>query len=598
MDDIIDRLIIFLRKFQSPDGSFLSYSSSTESFDSPKYSYTTICATAFVLNALDSVKELAGVKDIQKKAADFLVNNKSDYETWNYWARESPEYSGLPYPDDTDDTFAALCALYTYDANLVTGKALAQIVKGLTALEREEGGPYYTWYTKSKKTVWKDVDVVANAQIASFLKMQGVELPNLTKYFEKLVDDETLQSPYYPSALHSMYFMSRMYTDGALGGLINSHLEKNANPLEIALGVSSLKRHNIDKTESLKKLLSLKFETYTAAFPFCIDPMRDGKKHFSGSPAITAAAVIEALSLSQQQSPSIDSEQFNEAYTKVLNLAEKFPSHLKSSFKKQVTESLNTKAGKQCTLAPAAIACTFNTKVPDDICFAQACGWIAYEIFDDCVDEKKVDNLGIAIMLYGEMNKIFSDVFSTDSEYHQDLLERLKQMNLSLLEETEHINKKDRITHLQKTDWMLHKSAGYMLGPLAVMHALGHPRQSKTTRAIVSYLEHLILALQLSDDAHDWQDDMENFRRNGVVEMLPKLATLSQTKSEKYFWEFGIDIVLKKIRKHCNCARKASQSIETLRNREILDEPIKMVESMCTKTQRDRNTAQEFLQEY
>jgi hypothetical protein len=595
MDDILDRLITFLRKFQSSDGSFLSYSSSTENFDSPEFTYSTICTTAFVLNALDTVKELAGVRDIQKKAAEFLLKNKSDYETWNYWDRESPEYTNLPYPDDTDDTFAALSALYTYDANLVNGKALAQIVKGLTALEREEGGPYYTWYTKSKKAVWKDVDAVANAQIASFLKMQGVELPNLTRYFMKLVKEKTLHSLYYPSPLHCIYFMSRLYTDDALRHLINKHLVKNANPLEMALAASSLKRLTIDETGLIDNLLSQKYETYTTAYPFCIDPMRHGKKYFSGSPALTAAAIIEAFSLSQKKSPTIDSEQFKKTHTRVLNLSDSFPVHLKSSFEKQVKESIDTKAGKQCILAPVAIASAFNTKVSDDICFAQACGWIAYEIFDDCVDEKKVNNLGIAIMLYGEMIRIFSDIFSNDSEYNRDFLERLKNMNSSLLEEAAHINKKERTTHHQKSDWMLHKSSGYMLGPLAVMHALGYPRQSKTTQAIVAYFENLILALQLSDDAHDWQDDMQNFRRNSVVEMLPKLATLRKTECEKYFWESGVEIVLEKIQEHCITARKAYQSVIFTK---ILDEPIKLIEDMCSKTLRERNTAKEFLQEY
>lgn len=597
----MNQLVTFLKKFQSKDGSFLSYSSSSESFRNPEFMYSTICTTAFVIHALNNVKELAGVGNIQKKSAEFLLKNKSEYETWNYWAKENPEYSELPYPDDTDDTFAALAALYTYDSELVSGASLAHIVKGLTALEKQEGGPYFTWYTKSKKAAWKDIDVVANAQIAHFLKMQGVELPHLSTYFHKLIDTRKIYSQYYPSQLHTMYFMARTYKDELLGEILIEYLKKNngkLNPLEIALGVSSLVHLDKDHSILYQELLKLDPASYTKAYPFCIDPTRNGKKYFSGSPAITVAAIIEALTLhksTRNQSSSNNPTSFDTAYKRVLHLAERFPKHLRDVFEKQVSDSLDTKAGKQCVLAPEMVAKAFNANAYEDIFFAQACGWIAYEIFDDCVDEKNVNNLGIAIMLYGEMNRIFSDIFSNDSEYRQDFLNRLSCMNSSLLEEAEHINKKERETLLRNPDWMLHKSCGYMLGPLAVMHTLEHSLHSKETQATVSYFEHLILALQLSDDAHDWQEDMENFRRNGVIEILPELATMSKTKSKQCFWESGIEIVLEKIQEHCRAAREAYQSVEIT---EILDEPIKIIDDMCAKTLRERNTAKEFLQEY
>jgi len=610
MDHIIDQLIIFLEQFQNPNGSFSSYSSSTEDFKEPDFSYITICTTAFVLHALTCIKDNPKVASIKKKAALFLLQNKSPYATWNYWAKESPEFTHLPYPDDTDDTFASLSALYRYDSKTLNGACLAQVVDGLTSIEKKEGGPYFTWYIKSKKRLWKDVDCVANAQIAYFLQLLEINLPQMKKYFETVTNKKAFESPYYPSSLHCMYFVAKVYTSEHFSHLLNAYVEshiKHLNPLELALAVSSISFHNNKAPSLLKKLIKQckNLDVCSRSYPFCIDPTRDGKKYYSGSPAITAAAIIEALSLSiesiEQISPTLATSIFSVTHKRILKLASHFPKHLQNNVKELVSKSLESEAGKQCVSAPILVAEAFGDmpkKNLEEICFAQACGWIAYEIFDDCVDEKKTDDLGIALILYAEMHAVFSKIFADDASFFGDFLCRCSQMNISLFEEAHHIGMQDSTTSHQTPHWILHKSSGYSVGPLAMMHTLGYSFDSDTTQKVVSYFENVILALQLSDDAHDWEDDIENFRRNSVVEMLPMISKLSRGKRHQYFWERGIDRVLEKIQLFCDEARKAYVSLSGVKEIHVFEGPIKKIEKMALKTQESKKVAIDFLQEY
>lgn len=614
----IESLVEFLRNFQNADGAFDSYSSTIEAGKHVDYTYSTICTTGYIAYVLSYLTDIPIATGIQKKAIEFLLRNKSKSTTWNYWSNETTEYSTFPYPDDTDDTFTALIALHKYSPDCISGTSLAQIVQGLVAIEKDIGGPYYTWYTKSQKPEWKDIDCVANAQIAYFLALRTINVPNLTSYIEGIIQTNKLTSQYYPTSLHCMYFVARWYSgqySEKLAQFILSYItshEETITLLEIALAISSLSH-----LKRLPKSLLRKFkkdidsdENCIKPFPFCIDPVRDGKAYISSSPAITAAAIIEALHLSQDAPmkktlPTNDPAHryISKAHERLLQLADCLPIYIQEKFVDVVKTSLETQAGKQCVAAACMVVSALQAwdsipeSILEDICFAQACGWTAYEVFDDIVDENKNENLGIGLMLYTHMSNAFSKLLGS-SEYGNDVTDSLLKMNISLAEDSYHIETKGTTMKNSKEDWMIQKSAGYILGPLAVLHFLGYSRNSSTTKNICAYFHHVIQALQLSDDAHDWQEDSISFQRNAVLEMLPKLQTLSDDTQEAYFWETGIDRVLKAIQIHCASARKAYTVIIGLHNPHILEEPLKKIEAMCNKTMQEKETVKEFLKTY
>jgi hypothetical protein len=111
--DIIESALALLLREQQPDGSFLGYSSNNPNNFSTAKTYHTPFPTATIVNALTPHKDNVTVTKIYKKAVDYLLRQRSPHWSFNYWDRGSFEAKQHPYPDDLDDTFAALSAIYS-----------------------------------------------------------------------------------------------------------------------------------------------------------------------------------------------------------------------------------------------------------------------------------------------------------------------------------------------------------------------------------------------------------------------------------------------------------------------------------------------------
>jgi hypothetical protein len=133
----------FLKSAQEDDGGFTSWSSFDPNFQSV-ISYKTTFFPSLILGAIGPCVEQE-FDDIKQRIVNFLLAQRSQQWTFNYWQKESLEYEQLPYPDDLDDTFCALSSMYKFDPGLITGEALAAAINVLTAQEVKPGGPYRTW---------------------------------------------------------------------------------------------------------------------------------------------------------------------------------------------------------------------------------------------------------------------------------------------------------------------------------------------------------------------------------------------------------------------------------------------------------------------
>ena len=207
------------------------------------------------------------------------------------------------------------------------------------------------------------------------------------------------------------------------------------------------------------------------------------------------------------------------------------------------------------------------------------------------------DSIGIGLHFYADMLNSFNELL-VGSPYLADVNRSIIQMNTALFEDAEYMKTpNNQAEHFSKSR-VLQKSAGYILGLLCALHHLGFDRNSGTTHALLAYQQNIILALQLSDDAHDWQEDIDRHQRNSVVDMLPKLMQLTPDKREVYFWKRGVHEVLMEIQNFCDQAEALHSSLDIVKNPEILQTPINKIRKMCRKTIQDRDTALEFLKMY
>ena len=616
---VLFELLRYISLGQLEDGSFLSYSSPTQKPFKKEKNYRTVFATTLILSCLNSIKDTAEVSRIRQKASEFILSQKNNNCTFNYWTRDSKEYSSLPYPNDLDDTFCALSALYLHDSNSFNGKMLAQITSILTGQEAEEGGPYRTWVTgEDTDPLWSDIDLAVNSNIAYFLSLLGIELPKLTAFTEKAILKNNYASRYYPSPYPIVYFISRWYRgvhkqkliSFILKSLKNSHI----NPLDQILCLTSLM--NLDHT--IKKL-PLAISTYIKPYPFCFDPAQAGKRYYAGSNALTAAFYAETITkfLNSQPKKSTANSSIDNSRERIyLSVTKQYRARF-STFNQQTQEQAENilqkifaaDANKQIVLLPYFTAKCINNKqeIPEDFLsklgLANLYGWIAYTIYDDIMDEEgKTNLLPIANMCLRELTDIFSSILPETSgfySYFKRTMDRIDNSNLWELSQCRNF----QLPNYGDYSVLAEKSLGHILGPVTILYYLNLNEKTLEFRQFINLMKHYIIARQLNDDAHDWENDFKKGYINPVATII--MGNKAKRYSEKElkslredFWSNKVVYVCNIILRHTRLARKYLMINTLISNPAYFEALISSIEKSVDTTLSEHKKAQDFLKEY
>lgn len=654
-DDVFTKGLVFLKKHQRLDGSFLSLSSPHPKTFNNAFSFHSVFSTALILACLNSLPKTLLAEEIKSKAAQFLLQQKSAYWSFNYWDRNSLEYQKTPYPDDLDDTACALAALYQYDSKLINGSALAKIVTLLTSAETKEGGPYKTWIAPDNvPEIWKDVDLAVNSNIAYFLSLQEISLPNLNELIVLAINKDNLKSPYYSSEYPLIYFISRFFKEKAKVKLIKKILDNKDeykhwnNSLNTALSISSLLNLEVESDlvkNSVFSLIKEHTKKLWQPHPFYtgVNPKKD-RNYYAGSAALTAAFYLEAIAkyaTAQKQTgkfTSIDTNQQNQITlssdeTSKQILAEidtrfgSFSTNLNTSFTKILATILKTDQSIQIKLLPYFFRESMGEKgkiISDEVIIhlgvANLLGWIAYTIYDDFLDDEgKKELLPIANICLRELTKIFIRILPEATEFSdqfQKIMDRLDQANywevtncrLEITSGQLNIDK-TKLPNYQNFTVLADKSIGHCLGVLALFYAIGLKKNSDEIKNLLKFFEHYLIARQLNDDAHDWKKDLKMGQINSVGTELLK-EYFAKTKKvnlnpdslflelEKLFWYKTVKEIAKEIIRNSNQSRKTIKKISTLQNIQLFEFLINKVEQSAIKTLVEQKKAVDFLSSY
>ena len=647
LNQIIDKGIIFLKSQQEVGGNFLSLSFAQSADSIGVKRYHSLFFTTLILDFLINIKEVPGVKNVKDKAASFILSQKSEHWSFNYWMRNSQEAKKMPYPDDLDDTFCALSSLFRYNPDLIDGKSMADIVQLLTTNEIEEGGPYRTWLIpKESGKKWTDVDIAVNSNIAYFLSLQGIDLPQLTSFIESHIKKEAFISPYYPSVYPVIYFISRFYKGKYIDRLVTYLLSKRdknhswENPLNSALAVSSLLNFGADPnivSKSIGSIIKSQKEDSWEPYAFCIDPAMEGNIYYAGSSALTTAFCLEAIMKYQQASIDLPIDQKileeNRMYEKVIKKVEDTFSVFGGEFRSRVTSLilalLDRKEGRQIPLMAFYFAQTLGDKrkdISNDLLIqlgaANVLGWIAYTIYDDFLDDEGDPALlSIANVLSRECTIIFESIFSMNDEFRafsHTIMGRLDEANLweithcrMKLIDGKVIKEEFSIPNYGNYERLASKSLGHGLGSIAVLFSLGYTWNSPEVTYIVKFFEHYLIAKQLNDDAHDWEEDLRKGHINPVAARILKKRYGSRLNIEneiniisalpqlqEIFWNEAIDEVCKLIFDHTRKAKKILKKCGVVVDPGYLEEILVVYENVAHKVLRERSQAVQFVNAY
>ncbi len=610
----------------------------------------TIFVTAFVLAATSHPPTRPLVNPFTRPLIEILASQINIRGSFNYWRKGSPSAERQPYPDDLDTTFCALTALAGQDGGL-DGKTQAQATLLLLAAEAQTGGPYRTWFVpRDAPEEWRDVDIAVNAQVGRWLATQNVALANLTAYADQCLRDNRLASPYYHSVLPTLYYLSSWYRgsrmDAAVWHVKTAQRDDGSwgTPVDTAYALSALLRWR-GITQEVERgivwLATQSLETLSRPYAICIHQNFNGKPEYVGAPAATLALCIEALSLYEERaaapvSVAIASEdprnaQHAAVLAQVMARIDAMPQPLREMTREAIQQLLKTDHDRTIVLLPFVFAGTLapdlRARVPDVLLIslgvANVFGWTAYTLVDDVIDgESSALPLPTAHACLRAVDEVCLTVLSDASGFpgvYRKIMDGIDAANAWELAHwrlrAEQGTFRVPAAIPEHETLAADRSFGHVLGPLAVLCAIGHGPESDMFRAVVSFFTKYLIARQLDDDAHDWEADLRRGQINIVSrDVLHSWMDANPSRSpetdrplyptelpalRRLFWEDRVATHCTNVLRICDEAEQslaAASSIIT--NPAPLLSLLTPIRASARRALKERETAQAFLAAY
>lgn len=448
---------------QNPDASF-----SIDGNSSLLYSAFIL----FLLNKENTEDEL------RQKIAEFLLKEKSENWTFNYWSRQHTQAEQL-VPDDLFTSALAWLALYEYNPEIFDAEALAQITQSLTFLEINEGGPYRNWLVAENSDVkWLDIKFASNFLLAEFLKALDIELENLNEYLNK---ERFLAEEYFSEDL--IKFFQKEKLEG------NEYFWQFPNNEKFVIDLN-LEEINLEKNitdEKNPKLISEKEEKIIAAIKNKVQT----RLEIAGPEISNAIKPILEYILSKEK-----------AILEILLL----PYIFSQSFEEGFSEELLIDLGA-----------------------ANLWGWLAYTIYDDFLDDEgKIEQLSGANLALRELSQIFNNLENGFPQ--KNILATFHEAmdTVDAANTWEVKNCRSKITNdefilpttspdYQNFQNLHQRSIGHGLGPFTLALISGIKKDSEKFKNIYQFIKSYIIAKQLNDDINDFWEDLKNGQINSVV---------------------------------------------------------------------------------
>lgn len=631
--------LAYVASMQQKDGGFVGFSSPSLWPFKKATTYRTTFVPALILQALQAVS-LPESHAISEKLSHFLLAQRSPHWSFNYWAVGAPERTSLPYPDDLDDTFCALAALHSYDPTLLDAAALAHVVRLLVGTEVAIGGPYRTWLVPpNSPAVWRDVDVAVNANVAYFLKRIGSPLPRLADFLYQAVITGQLSSPYYPSPYPVAYYIARAYSGSASKQLEHVVLEGQVDghwgtPLQTALAVSALKNLNPDINLQRAQAFLLSTQRANGSWPaeaFCIDPHQNKTTHYHGAEALTTALVLEALAAivttpsppARHHRKSPLNPRAQRLHKAVLHTVKSELGRLNGDLRQQSLHFMNRLVEHDTNHEIVLLPCFFIQSLPRQpmlkhtqllsLCAANLYGWMAYTIYDDFLDDEGQPVLlsTANVALRGSLSHFRRAM--PQPAFQQIVAQTFDAIDAANTWEVTHcrLKKSNGIITLESLPpyarrmQLAERSLGHTLTPLAILIAGGELPQSRAGRGLQRALRQYLIARQISDDLHDWEQDFRAGHVSFVVAAILRDLRIRPgdyvidklvNRMQKKFWNKTLPVLCDVVLEHVAASR--AQIPPMLLSDNVLNKLLSGIEASMQRTMTEQRQAQNFLEAF
>lgn len=503
----------------------------------------------------------------------------------------------------------------------VTGKEIAKIVKTLANIEKEEGGPYYNNE--------QQIDLGANIIIAYLLSIQEVDIPSLIGLIEDSIKKQNFLSGLLNNESFAIYLLSQFYKGEEKNNLIDLILKKLQNENifnKILLSISLLNlkyeidiKKIIDDIENNQESLNNQFQIL---------------KGFKSTPDINFNFYIELTSKYEQRNKELaQAKEEKEVLSKIIELAKNNFKNLSPDFSEisieQIQKTIIRNNDKQMSLMPYYTKKAFGEKgknINDELVIEMGLMnvffWTAFIIYDDFWDEDEDANPKILPSANFYTRKYISFFISSTPEnkkfinFFHNLMDKLDEANAWEVSNcrAKIIDSKfiipESIPNYNDYEYKFNPSSGHILGPIALMAKIGYDLDSPEIQNFIAYFRNYLIAMQINDDAHDWEEDMNrghlstvvvmmlnswknNFPEKKEIDLIADLENL-----QKIFWYEVLTKASETALIYTKKSREALKKISIIEDYEPLEYFININERMAQKAIIEQKRSIEFLNEF
>lgn len=576
------RVLRFLRQEQQASGGFMGLVSSDAVSFRAAQPLPTIFLTTLIMQALSA---LPRAHTICAPAASYLLAQRTARGTWNYWERGSAASYTTPYPDDLDDTACALRALMLCAPSLVTAAMWADFARALVSAETAPGGPYHAWLA-AESAMQNDCDVVVNSNIAAALAERQVRVQATEAYIDQALAGNNVRSAYYVGRVPILYFLAQWYRGAQLPRLrrlVGRELQKTTHtPLamsmllsaSVALGVRSARLSRM-----VRQLEAAREFDHWPAEALYIQARDTNGTSYAGSAALTTALALRALHDYRQSLPTTPSQPALRLTKQPLRADSTLvPSELRqayhTSFQRLVLRDRTQQITSMATVMAAAYNVPLDPETERHLNLASTNGWMAYTIYDDFLDgEGKPTSLGVGNVSLRQTVAHFRAAFSDSAPFARLVDSALNTIDAANHWEVLHARASsdgEALSSIVLPDYgsyrqLADKSWGHVLVACGIVLNQRRLDEAAELSALQQFFLHYLIARQLNDDAHDWEQDLLAGRLSAAVTLLLHDAAAPHTvtfaidlpRLRLLFWEQTITTLATRIQREVQLARRA-----------------------------------------
>jgi len=353
-----------------------------------------------------------------------------------------------------------------------------------------------------------------------------------------------------------------------------------------------------------------------------------------GIPETEALKIAKSLSKKKSMEQSENTGSFTAEESKIMEIIYKkfdermaiFSPELRSTARSAIDKTISGNRDKQMSLMSFYAKQALGRKggqISDEVVaemgLANIFFWTAFIIYDDFWDEDEAAQsrlLPIANIFARHYINYFTTLLSKDSGFSIFFEQLMDNLDAANFWETQTCRTKieGSAFHIPKTlpnyedyENKFRPASGHILGSVAMLMLLGYKIDSPEVKNFIDYFRHYLIAMQINDDAHDWEEDMRRGHISTVVDLLlldfgRKEGIIDLEKDlpelKKVFWFKTIKKAAETAISHTEKSRQALNNVGVFEDIKPLERIIDTSENIAKKALKEQMESVNFLETY